>query len=147
MATNLPISQFPTAVFGELYHERWRIEEAFKRLKHQGKLESVSGLTQHALMVDVHAKVLADNLTSLVCIGASTLGGFQERQRTCNRAYAAPCLQRLLPRMVMGLGCLKCLLDKAFELLGANSHRQVPDRKQPRPKNHVKPHPNMAYKG
>jgi len=54
MATNLPISQFPTAVFGELYHERWRIEEAFKRLKHRGKLESVSGLTQHALMVDVH---------------------------------------------------------------------------------------------
>ena len=39
------------------------------------------------------------------------------------------------------------LSDKAFELLGANSHRQVPDRKQPRPKNHVKPHPNLAYKG
>ena len=147
MATNLPISQFPTAVFSELYHERWRIEEAFKRLKHQVKLESVSGLTQHALMVDVHAKVLADNLASLVCIGASNLAGFEEKQRTCNRAYAVPCLQRLLPRMVLGLGCLKSLLDKAFELLGANSHRQVPDRSQPRSKNHVKPHPNLAYKG
>jgi len=43
---NLPISQFPTAVFGVLYHERWRLEEAFKRLKHGGKLESVSGPTQ-----------------------------------------------------------------------------------------------------
>lgn len=42
MATNTPISQFPTVVFSELYHERWRIEEAFKRLKHQVKLESVS---------------------------------------------------------------------------------------------------------
>ena len=147
MATNLPISQFPTAVFSELYHERWRIEEAFKRLKCQSKLESVSGLTQHALLVDVHAKVLADNLASLVCIGASNLAGFEERQRTCNRAYAAPCLQRLLPRLVLGLGCMMSLLEKAFELLGANSHRQVPDRKQPRPKNHVKPHPNLAYKG
>ncbi|MBK9444547.1 MAG: transposase [Comamonadaceae bacterium] len=58
----MPDSQVPTAAFGELYHERWRIEEAFKRLKHRCKLESVSGLTQHALMVDVHAKVLADNL-------------------------------------------------------------------------------------
>ncbi|MBK9443337.1 MAG: transposase [Comamonadaceae bacterium] len=43
MATNLPDSQVPTAAFGELYHERWRIEEAFKRLKHRCKLESVSG--------------------------------------------------------------------------------------------------------
>jgi hypothetical protein len=119
----------------------------FKRLKHQVKLESVSGLTQHAVLVDVHAKVLADNLASLVCMGASDLAGLEERQRICNRAYAAPCLQRLLARMVLGLGCLTSLLDKAFGLLGANSHRQVPERKQPRPKNHVKPHPNLAYKG
>jgi hypothetical protein len=98
-------------------------------------------------MVDVHAKVLADNLASLVCIGASVVAGLEEKLRICNRAYAAPCLQRLLPRMVLGLGCLVTLLGKAFELLGANSHRQVPDRKQPRPKNHVKPHPSMAYKG
>ena len=58
-----------------------------------------------------------------------------------------PCLQRLFPRMVMGLGGLVALLEKAFELLGANAHRRVPDRSQPRPKRHVKPHPNMAYKG
>lgn len=147
LATNLPVSQFPSAVFGELYHERWRIEEAFKRLKHRCKLESVSGLTQHALMVDVHAKVLADNLASLVCMGASTVAGLEENLRTCNRAYVAPCLQRLLPRLVLGLGCLATLLAKAFDLLGANSHRQMPDRKCPRPKNHVKPHPSMAYKG
>ena len=147
MATNLPASEFPAAVFGQLYHERWRIEEAFKRLNHRCKLESVSGLTQHALMVDVHAKVLADNLASLVCIGASMVAGFEEKQRTCNRAYAAPCLQRLLPRLVLGLGCLTSLLDKAFALLGANSHCKVPERKQPRPKNHVKPHASMAYKG
>ena len=83
----------------------------------------------------------------MVCIGASEAAGLEEKQRTCNRAYAAPCLQRLLPRMVLGLGCLVTLLGKAFELLGANSHRQVPDRKQPRPKKPVKPHPSMAYKG
>jgi len=147
MATNLPPSQAPTTAFSELYHERWRIEEAFKRLKHRCKLESVSGLTQHALMVDVHAKVLADNLASLVCMGASAQAGLHDKQRICNRAYAAPCLQRLLPRMVLGMGCLKSLLEKAFDLLGANSHRKVPDRKQPRPKNPIKPHPSMAYKG
>jgi len=49
--------------------------------------------------------------------------------------------------MVMGLGCIVALLEKAFGLLGANSHRRIPDRSQPRPKQHVKPHPNMTYKG
>ena len=66
------------------------------RLKHRSHLECVSGLTQHALWVDVYAKVLADNLGSL---------------------------------------------------LGGNSHAEVPDRNQPRPKYHVKPHPSLAYKG
>jgi hypothetical protein len=147
VATNLPAQDFPVTVFGELYHQRWRIEEAFKRLKHRAKLESVSGLSQHALLVDVFAKVLADNLGSLVCQAASEDAALPSRQRTCNRAYAAPCLQRLLPRMVMGWGCLSALLDKVMGLLAANSHRRVPDRSQPRPKRRVKPHPNMAYKG
>ena len=144
---NLPAQNFPAAVFGELYHQRWRIEEAFKRLKHRAKLESVSGLSQHALLIDVFAKVLADNLGSLVCQAASEGAELPSRQRTCNRAYAAPCLQRLLPRMVMGWGCLTAFLDKAMGLLSANSHRRVPDRSQPRPKKQVKPHPNIAYKG
>ena len=70
VATNLPARDFPVEVFGDLYHQRWRIEESYKRLKHRAKLESVSSLTQHALQVDVYAKVLADNLGSLVCQGA-----------------------------------------------------------------------------
>lgn len=65
------------AAAGQLAFARWRIEEAFKRLKHRCKLESVSGLTQHALMVDVHAKVLADNLASLVCMGAAVESGLE----------------------------------------------------------------------
>ena len=146
LATNLPAKDFPAEVFGDLYHQRWRIEEAYKRLKHRGKLESVSGLSQHAVLIDVYAKVLADNLSSLVCQGASEQADLASKQRHCNRAYAAPCLQRLLPRMVMGLGCFVALLQKAFELLGANSQRRVPGRTRPRPNHHVKPHPHMAYK-
>ena len=30
--------------FADLYHQRWRIEEVFKRLKHRLNLEDVSGL-------------------------------------------------------------------------------------------------------
>jgi hypothetical protein len=106
VATNLAAQDFPAEVFVDLYHQRWRIEESYKRFKHCANLESVSGLTQHALLLDVYAKVLADNLGSLVCQAASVHADLAARQRICNRAYAAPCLQRLLARMMLGLGCL-----------------------------------------
>jgi hypothetical protein len=67
VATNLAAQDFPAEVFVDLYHQCWRIEESHKRLKHRAKLESVSELTQHALLVGAYAKVLADNLGSLVC--------------------------------------------------------------------------------
>lgn len=134
-------------MFPDLYHQRWRIEEAFKRLKHRVKLESVYGLTQHALLIDVAAKVLADNLASLVCQAANEQADLPGRRRVCKRAYAAPLLQRLLPRMVLGLCCMLALLDKALDLLGGNTHRRGPGRSRPRPANRIKPHPHMAYKG
>ena len=146
MATNLPAAQFPAEVFGQLYHARWRIEEAFKRLKARCKLESVSGLTQHALLVDVHAKVLADNLAAMVCNAAQALAGWASDTRVCNRTYAQQCLHSLLPRIVLGLGDVGALLQKAIKLLGANTIRRTPGRSRPRPKHHSKPHPSMAYK-
>ena len=56
-------------------------------------------------------------------------------------------MQRMLPRMVLGMGCIFALLVKAVGLLDTNTHRRVPGRTQPRPQYHVKPHPSMAYKG
>lgn len=103
--------------------------------------------SQHALLIEVAAKVLADNLASLVCQAASEEADLPGRQRVCNRAYAAPLLQRLLPRMVLDLGFILALLDKAVDLLGGNTHRRVPGRSRPRPANRVKPHPHMVYKG
>lgn len=75
LVTNLDATQFPAALFADLYHQRWRIEEAFKRLKHRLQLEAVSGLSQQALIIDVAAKILADNITSLMCTAGSERAG------------------------------------------------------------------------
>ncbi len=49
LMTNLfDTRRFPVSAFGDLYHRRWRIEEAFKRLKHRLNLEHVTGLYQQA---------------------------------------------------------------------------------------------------
>ena len=45
LITSLDEAQATAAELGDLYHGRWRIEEAFKRLKHRLGLESVSGLS------------------------------------------------------------------------------------------------------
>ncbi|CAN7514326.1 IS4 family transposase [Acidovorax sp. LjRoot66] len=147
MATNLPAQDFPASVFGHLYHQRWRIEEAFKRLKQRLKLECISGLTQQALLVDVAAKVLADNLAALVCMAAQTAQQLQPDERVCNRAYAAQVMQRWLARALLAIQDMQGLIADAIALLGKNLVRRVAGRSQPRPRRHVKPHPNMAYKG
>ncbi len=45
MTSLLDASAFPADDFADLYHARWRIEEAFKRIKHRLKLEHLSGLS------------------------------------------------------------------------------------------------------
>ena len=147
LATNLDEPAAPAHAFAELYHQRWRIEEAFKRLKHRMKLECVSGLSQHALLIDVAAKVLADNLAWLMCAAAAQLADLPGASRRCNRAYAAALLQRTLPRLVLIIGDFFATFADVLRMLGANTQRFIPGRSQPRPVHHVKPHPSAVYKG
>ena len=146
LVTNLDSQNHPCHAFAELYHQRWRIEEAFKRLKLRMKLEAVSGLSQQALIIDVAAKVLADNITSLMCAAAAEQAGLPSRSRKCNRSYAACFMQRVLPRLVLLIGDLCQTIADTLAMLGANTQRFVPGRSQPRPPHHLKPHPSCSYK-
>ena len=147
LATNLDEQAFPSELFADLYHQRWRIEEAFKRLKHRLKLEAVSGLSQQALLIDVAAKVLADNITSLMCLAAAQQADLPTRSRKCNRSYAATYMRSLLPRLVLLIGDVRRAVVDAIAILGASTQRFVSGRSQPRPTHHIKPHPSCAYKG
>jgi hypothetical protein len=146
LATNLDTQRYAAALFGDLYHQRWRIEEAFKRLKCRMHLEAVSGLSQQALVIDVAAKVLADNMASVMCAAAAVHADLPARSRKCNRSYAADLMQRLLPRLVLLIDDVIAAISNAVHLLAANTQRFVPGRSQPRPNRHIKPHPSCAYK-
>lgn len=65
MTKLLDPAAFTSHEFGDLYHQRWRVEETFKRLKHRLNLEHVSGLSQQAALHDFAAKIVCDNLPSL----------------------------------------------------------------------------------
>ena len=64
IAFNGPIKTFNLGRL-DLYHQRWAIEETFKRIKGRLSLEHVSGLSQQTVVQDVAAKVLCDNAASV----------------------------------------------------------------------------------
>ena len=105
------------AEWGDLYHGRWRIEEAFKRLKHRQGLESVSGLSQHALLVDVATKVLADNLASLLNrsldLGAKD-GDIGAVPRKVKRVTAAKALSRCVRALLLDVQTIASLLQPGW---------------------------------
>lgn len=71
LATSLldPLA-YPADAFGALYHSRWKIEEAFKTLKHRLHLEGFTGELPHAIEQDIHAKVLIANITAALSMQA-----------------------------------------------------------------------------
>ena len=109
LVTSLSEDVASVAELADLYHGRWRIEEAFKRLKHRLGLESVSGLSQHALLVDVATKVLADNLAALLNLAVPMVSGTPQAQelgvrREVNRAAAAKLFSRCIGSMLLVAG-------------------------------------------
>lgn len=147
LATSLAEDVASVAQLADLYHGRWRIEEAFKRIKHRLGLESVSGLSQHALLVDVATKVLADNLAALlnraVPMAAGEAAGVS---RKVNRAAAAKLFSRCIGPMLLLAGGIAQGVHGWITTLSRCWTRHIPGRSRPRNPAHSKPHPSQAYK-
>ncbi len=119
LASNRDEGSFPPDVFNDLYHQRWRIDEAFKHIKHRPHLECISGLSQHALLVDVATEILADNITTLLCTAARDQSDMSARSRKCNRAYAAALSPGVLPRLLLAAVTRGAVDRGARDALGA----------------------------
>ena len=160
LATSLlDASNWPAAEFGALYHQRWRVEEAFRRIKHRIDLESVSGLSWLAHQQDLAAKILNDNLSSLLCLDAlherdghisegalsvlQSPGGSALLKINRTRAFAhiRQCLPRWLSDGITPLDELARLLRH----IAQNVIQFVPGRTRPRPPQ-PKPHKAFAAK-
>ena len=138
---------YPADCFAELYHQRWGIEEAFKRLKHRLNLEHVTGLTQQAVAQDVAAKIVCDNLQALVALTAHADANLPDSKRV-NHAYAHTALKPLMPSLLLGgiIGRkVTKLLRTVLHLIAGRTyqHRQnLSKQRSPGPK----PHKTMSQK-
>ena len=138
LMTNLfDVARFPACSFGDLYHQRWRIEEAFKRLKHRLNLEHVSGLSQQAVVQDVAAKVLCDNLQALTALSANDNADLPQSARI-NRAYVHTALKPLLPALLLGKKVAK-MLRVLLQLVAKHTYvhrKKLSKLRTPGPKPH-----------
>jgi hypothetical protein len=143
MTNALDQTRFPAEAFGDLYHRRWRIEEAFKRLKHRLNLEHVSGLSRQAVIQDFAAKVLCDNLEALVTLAARQTHPLPEGRRI-NRAYVHTVMKPLLPALLLGRAAASWLQDALVLIVRRTfKHREgLSKPRKPRPK----PHKHMSQK-
>lgn len=110
-------------------------------------MECVSGLSQHALLVNVVTKVLADNLTALfnraVPMTPGTFGGVS---RQVNRATAAKLFSRCIGSMLLLAGGVAQGIHDWVLTLSRCWTRHIPGRSRPRNPTHTKPHPSQSYK-
>lgn len=144
MTSLLERERYPASAFGALYHQRWRIEEAFKRLKHRLRLEAVTGLDYLALQQDFGAKTVADNLCTL--LNDLDDPAKDDHISHPNRLYALGALKPILGACLLRIErCLNRLADLMPAIHGARCRIQ-PSRSYPRPPRKAKPHLHLAYK-
>jgi Transposase DDE domain len=144
MTSLLDDHRYPAASFGALYHQRWRVEEAFKRLKHRLRLEAVTGLDYLALQQDFGAKILADNLCTLL---SDLDTPHDERQASRpNRVYALGALKPILGACLLRVRRCLNTLATVLALIHHTRCRIQPSRSYPRPPRKAKPHFHLAYK-
>ena len=146
MTSLLDTTHYPATAFADLYHRRWRIEEAFKRLKYRLCLEHTSGLTWLAACQDVGAKMVCDNLNALAAYLATDHLIEPGSPWQVNRAVAFSDLRRLLPRVLAGVVRMNArIATELFCQITKNLQKFIPGRSRPRPIR-PKPHKSHAYK-
>lgn len=144
MMTNLmDVQRFAASCFGDLYHQRWDIEEAFKRIKGRLSLEHVSGLSQQAVVQDVAAKILCDNLQALTSMTAHTRAELPQSVRI-NHAYAHTALKSLLPALLLAMKVGRRLIT-LLQLIAKETYRHKEGISKPRNKK-PKPHKHLTQK-
>ena len=145
MTSLLERARYPASAFAELYHGRWRIEEAFKRIKHRLNLEHTSGLTWLAAQQDIGAKIVCDNLNALAAFLAADQHLPEETDWRINRTLAFNIIRRLLPRALALAIVAYRAVSEVLRELAKNLQKFVKHRRRPRPPG-PKPHKSLAYK-
>lgn len=145
MTSLLDGGAFPATGFDALYHGRWRVEEAFRRLKHRLGLEHTSCLSWHAANQDFGAKALFDNLDALAAYVATEAHLGPDSDWKINRTLMIDKIKPQIDRWPLAAGATTRRLKPLIQEIAANLQKFVAGRSKPRTPQR-KPHRAQAYK-
>lgn len=153
LATNLLNSKrYPTDAMHDLYHNRWRVEEAFKRQKHRLKVEAATGVSEQAVRQDFMAKMVADNLARIIAHRhdqkAEQKQALGSKKTNVNRTYAIHLMRSSLPELLIRTWNdlrARVHLQRITEAISRTCRTIVQGRSYPRPPG-PKPHAKSGYK-
>lgn len=151
LMTNLLDEQaYPAEEFAALYHQRWLIEEQYKRQKQWLQIENFSGKSVESIRQDFFAKQVSHNLTSLLVAGAQSQVDTQHQERKLrykvNFAQALSGMKNHVIRLLRKVN-IQPLLLALLERFSQNIEAYRPGRKFMRRVSNL--HQNlffMAYK-
>ena len=137
---------FGGEAFAELYHARWRIEEAFKALKHRLYLEQFTGELPKSIRRHILVKLFTTNFAKALARKAyDSLPPEKADRYFPNVTYILHSLKyRLFGWLIQHVPPEQVL--KLIALYAKTLERKRPDRKAPRPNNHASPKPRRQYR-
>lgn len=139
LATNLlDESLYPTAEFGELYHQRWGIETFYGLVKSRLDLENFSGLSAEAIRQDLHATIFLSNLESVVIrpVQSRLQEASQKRDHPAqvNHAVSFHAIKSQVIQLLLSEQPIAEVLPRLHRLFLDNPVSSRPGRKVPRRK-------------
>lgn len=143
MTSLLDAQRHACGEFGHLYLRRWRVEEAFKRIKHRLCLDRFLGLSHLAEQQDFAARVLCDNLAALASSNARSASQLPAHSRI-NRVYARTALKQLIAALLLGLASAG-MRKESLKLIASRTCKHRPGLSKPRSPR-PKPHPALSLK-
>ena len=130
--------QYPLAIFSDLYHQRWPVEEDYKVIKCRIELENFSGKSALSVYQDFHAKVVMKNLVSLFTLPVndalvSDITTTRQYDYQVNFTQTLAICKDLIPLLLQrSKRKIRLILDALFDVLKKTIEPIRPGRKYPR---------------
>ncbi|PRP71724.1 hypothetical protein BUE93_04770 [Chromobacterium amazonense] len=139
--------RWPAAEFAALYHQRWRIEEAFRHLKCRLKLEQFGGETPQAIRQEFHAAILLHNLATIAAQDVLIQQGLDAATHAPNLTHATHLVRLFLPRLLNDPAAINEIGPLLFDAITRQITKRRPNKPAPpRKTNRKKPRHHRAYK-
>ena len=128
---------YPYDIFAELYHQRWFVEEDYKKIKCWLEVENFTGKTVLSVYQDFHARVFSKNMTQILSLPTKPLIEQADRNRKysyqVNFAQALASVKNTIVLLFnRPMETVYRLLSDLLELLSITIEPIRPGRKFPR---------------